>query len=85
MEYFFIKTIIPSNPPTYILKDLLDEDLAGSFYEKELQKVEQTEETFRIEKIIKTKTVNKKKFFLIKWLGWPDKFNSWEPEINLKK
>ena len=38
-----------------------------------------------IEKIIKTKTVNKKKFFLIKWLGWPDKFNSWEPEINLKK
>ena len=85
LEYFFIKTIIPSNPPTYILKDLLDEDLAGSFYEKELQKVEQTEETFRIEKIIKTKTVNKKKFFLIKWLGWPDKFNSWEPEINLKK
>jgi hypothetical protein len=50
-----------------------------------LQKVEQKEEVFRIENILQTKTVSKKKFFLIKWLGWPDKFNSWEPENNLKK
>ena len=84
-EYFIIKTIIPSLPPTYILKDLLEEELSGSFYETELQKVDQKEEVFRIEKILQSKTVKKKKFFLIKWLGWPDKFNSWEPENNLKK
>ena len=84
-EYFIIKTILPSLPPTYILKDLLEEELSGAFYDKELQKVDQKEEVFRIEKIIKSKTVKKNKFFLIKWLGWPDKFNSWEPEKNLKK
>ena len=85
IEYFLIEKIIPTSPPTYILKDLLGEELSGSFYEQELQKVEQQEEVFRIEKILQTKTVSKKKFFLIKWLGWPEKFNSWEPESNLKK
>ena len=63
----------------------MEEELSGSFYETELQKVDQKEEVFRIEKILQSKTVKKNKFFLIKWLGWPDKFNSWEPENNLKK
>jgi len=84
-EYFLINKVIPTNPPTYILKDLTDEELSGSFYEKELQKVEQKEEVYRIEKILKTRTIKKEKQFLIKWLGWPDKFNSWEPASNLKK
>ena len=63
----------------------MDEEVSGSFYEKELQKIEQTEEIYRIEEIVKEKLVKKKKFFLIKWLGWPEKFNSWEPAENLKK
>ena len=85
VEYFLIEKILPTLPPTFILKDLLGEQLSGSFYQQELQKVDQKEEIFRIEKILQTKTVSKKKFFLIKWLGWPEKFNSWEPENNLKK
>jgi hypothetical protein len=64
---------------------LLGEELSGGFYEKELQKIEQKDEVFRIEKILDTKYINKKKFVLIKWLGWPEKFNSWEPASNLKK
>jgi transposase InsO family protein len=84
-EFFFIEKIIPSHPPTYILKDIAGEELSGTFYDKELQKVEQKEEVYRIEKILKTKTYKKEKLYLIKWLGWPDKFNSWEPASNLKK
>ena len=83
--FFGLDKIIPSHPPTYILKDIAGEELSGSFYDKELQKVEQKEEVYRIEKIIKTKTIKKEKLYLIKWLGWPDKFNSWEPASNLKK
>ena len=85
IEYFLMEKILPTFPPTFILKDLSGEQLSGSFYEQELQKVDQKEEIFRIEKILQTKTVSKKKFYLIKWLGWPEKFNSWEPENNLKK
>jgi len=85
IEYFIIDRLIPSTPPTYSLKDLLDEKIEGIFYESELQKVEQTSEVYRIEKILDSKIQKKRKFVLVKWLGWPDKFNSWEPEENFKK
>jgi hypothetical protein len=68
-----------------MLQDLLGEELSGGIYEKELQKVEQKDEVFRIENILESKYINKTKFVLIKWLGWHEKFNSWEPASNLKK
>ena len=58
---------------TYNLVDLQGEKVTGSFYEQELQKEKQ--KTFRIEKIIR----RKKKQALVKWKGYPDKFNSWAP------
>jgi len=85
IEFFIISKSLPTTPPTYVLKDLKDEELSGVFYEKELQKVDQNNDIYRIEKVIDQKTINKKKYFLIKWLGWPEKFNSWEREENLKK
>lgn len=84
IEYFIVKKILPTFPPTYVLNDLKGEELKGIFYESELQKIDENE-VYRIEKIVDTKIVNKKKYYLIKWLGWSDKFNSWEPEQNLKK
>ena len=47
------------------------EEIQGTFYEQELQKTHQ--DTFRIEKVIKTKG-NK---VLVKWKGYSDDFNSW--------
>ena len=40
-------------PWTYVISDLNGEEIAGSFYEKELQKTNQKE--FRIEKVVKKK------------------------------
>ena len=40
-------------PWTYVINDLNDEEIIGTFYEKELQKTNQQE--FRIEKVIKKK------------------------------
>lgn len=44
----------------------------NSFYTQELQKAKQ--ETCRIEKVLKRDY--KKKLALVKWSGYPDKFNS---------
>ena len=72
-EIFVIDKILPTKPVTYNIVDTMGEEIKGSFYEQELQKAKQ--QTFRIEKIIKRD--NKKKMALVKWSGYPDKFNSW--------
>ena len=58
-------------PWTYFVNDLNDEEIIGTLYEKELQKINQKE--FRIEKAIKRKG-NK---LYVKWKGYNDSFNSW--------
>ena len=52
-EVFFIKKVKNTVPWTYVINDLNDEVIAGTFFEKELQKTNQEE--FRIEKLIKRK------------------------------
>ena len=52
-EIFVIKNIKNTVPWTYVIDDLNGEEITGTFYEKELQKIDQQE--FRIEKVIKKK------------------------------
>ena len=56
---------------TYVVKDLKSEEIAATFYEKELQKTNQKE--FRVEKVIKTKSDK----LYVKWKGYDGSFNSW--------
>ena len=72
-EIFIIDNIFSTKPVTYKIVDLMGKEIKGTFYEQELQKAKQ--QTFRIEKIIRRD--NKKKMALVKWSGYPDKFNSW--------
>ena len=52
--------------------------LQGLFYEDELQKVANDDGVFYVEKVIRKRT-NKKgeKEEFVKWMGYPEKFNSW--------
>ena len=59
-----------TDPPTYKIADWNGEEIQGTFYEPELQKT--TQDVFRIEKVIMKKG-NKS---LVKWLGYPESFNS---------
>ena len=52
-EVFVIKKIENTVPRTYVIDDLNSEEITRTFYEKELQKIDQQE--FRIEKVIKKK------------------------------
>ena len=58
-------------PWTYVINDLNDNKIFGTFYEKELQKTNQEE--FRIEKVIKRKGDK----LYVKWTGYDNSFNSW--------
>lgn len=82
-EIFKIISRQSSRPPTYRIKDLEDEDIQGRFYELELQKVEKKDDVYRIEKVLRKRKRNDITEVLVKWQGWPNKFNSWIPEKDL--
>ena len=70
--------------PIYTVVDWYDKPVEGTFYQKELKKVESTDEDiFKIESVLKYKGRGKDKQALVKWKGWPKKFNSWIPASNL--
>ena len=76
-QVYKIHAINNSSPITYILKDLQDEIIDGSFYTEELQKTSQ--EVYRIEKVLRKKKINGVEHGLVKWIGYSDKFNQWLP------
>lgn len=64
--------------PIYRLKDYLNEEIKGTFYQAELQKVDvRKDDEFKVEKILQSRGRGPNKQYLIKWLHWPSKFNSW--------
>ena len=77
-EIFVIKEIQNTVSWTYIINDLNGEEIIGTFYEKELQKINQQE--FRIEKVMKKKG-NK---LYVKWKGYDNSFNGWIDEKYLE-
>ena len=70
-EVFVIKKVKNTVPWTYVINDLNDEEIIGTFYEKELQKTNQKE--FRIEKVVRRKGDK----LYVKWKGYENSFNSW--------
>ena len=69
-EVFVIKKNINAVPWTYVIDDLDGEEITGTFYEKELQKIDQQE--FRIAKVIKKKGDK----LYVKWKRYDNSFNS---------
>ena len=77
-ELFTVHEVHPSDPPVYRLRDDLGEVLEGTFYELELQKVTVPfDKVYRVEAVLKRRTVGKRKEALVKWFGYGSYFNSW--------
>ena len=76
-EVFVIKKVKYTVLWKYAIEDLNGGEIAGTFYEKELQKTNQTE--FRVEKVIKRKGHK----LYVKWKGYNNSFNSWIDKKNI--
>ena len=70
-EIFIIKKIKNKVPWTYVINDLNNEQIIGTFYENELQKTNQGE--FRIKKVINRKGDK----VYVRWKGYDNSFSSW--------
>ena len=77
-EYFIIKYRFATNPPTYKITDLKGELIDGSFYEKELQKINKSESNDLYDiTILKTRKSGNKKQHFVHYEGWPSSFDEW--------
>ena len=73
-EIFIVYRRENTHPYVYRLQDQNGEKILGTFYEQELQKVQDTG-VYRIEKIIKKQG----KRALVRWAGYGPQFDSWLP------
>lgn len=75
---------VKKTPQGYIykLEDFDSEPITSIFYHWELQLAEKPQ-VYRIEKILRQRTNpgTKRKEYLVKWLGYPEKFNSWVDNV----
>lgn len=80
-EIFKITKVIKNHRPyRYELEDLAGEAIVGRFASEELQKViKDDDDVWKIEKIIRRVRRRNRLYYLVKWRGFPDKFNSLVP------
>jgi AAA+ superfamily predicted ATPase len=65
----------------------MKDKVTGHYYKEQLTKAptpDYQKDFFFVEKILGQKTVKKKKFFLVKYLYYPSKFNEYVPAENMK-
>ena len=85
--FTIINRKLNQNIPMYELKDYNNEVIQGFFYEPELQLAYiGTDILYKIEEILKKRKKKKggQVEVLVKWKGWPPKFNSWIPEEDVE-
>lgn len=85
-EIFIVKELQTKGERVlYKLNDYTGDPVKGAFYFEELQKVPADQQRiYRIEKIIQKRGRGRHREFLVKWTGWPEKFNSWVKETEVQ-
>ena len=79
-EEFIVDDTNKKYLPTMVcLKDYHGDVIEGRFYADEIQKIkrEKDDDVYAVEKVIQQKRRNGEIWYLVKWLGYDDTFNSW--------
>ena len=82
-EVFTVDRVISRRPFVYAVKDWDGEPVEGTFYGEELQKIGEKDDDafYKIEKVLKKRMRSGKPEYLVKWFGYPEKFNSWVRDV----
>ena len=73
-EVFVVARAVAGVVPYYKIQEWDGTPVVGTFYAEDLQKVTvKDDDLFRVEKIVKRKGDK----VLVRWKGWPDKYDSW--------
>ena len=81
-EVFVVAHVRRSPLPTYRLNEWDGTPIKGTFYNEDVQKVHVTDDSlFRVEKVLKRKRGQ----VLVRWKGWPSKYDSWIPSDGATK
>ena len=81
-EHFLVQSHRRNPRTVYKLTDKEGEELKGSWYPEEVQEISTNK--YLVEKVLRRRTDAKgEKEVLVKWKGWPQKFNTWIPASDL--
>ena len=81
-EVFIVSKVVPGSVVTYKIKEMDDTPLEGTFYSQDLQKVTVSDDDlYRVGKVLKRKGDK----LLVRWKGWPDKYDRWIDKKDVKK
>lgn len=79
-EEFFVDKVNSKFLPSMVtLKDHKGERIEGNFYNEEIQKIarDRDDDVYEVEKVIRQKRKDGEIWYLVKWLGYDNDFNSW--------
>lgn len=74
-EHFTVQQRASHPHALYKLADTAGEPLEGLFYEREVQPIPQN--TLQVDRVLRHRGRGARRQVLVKWRGWPDKFNRW--------
>ena len=69
-----------AGPLQYKIKDYNNEEIQGTFYGFELQKI-QPPDRYRVEEVLRERVVRGQRQYFVKWMGYGAEFNSWVTDI----
>ena len=83
-ELFVInERFMTENIPQYRLKDYAGEIVSGTFYQNQLKKAYE-QVFYLVEKVLRTKKLGRQKQYLVRWRGWPPKYDTWIDERDFR-
>ena len=81
-EVFVVERVKRGPIPTFKIVEWDGTPIEGTFYAQDLQKVMVSDDDlFRIDKVVRRKGTK----LLVKWKGWPVKYNSWIDKGDVSK
>ena len=86
-QLFIVKKVLAGQKPEiFYLIDLLKDPVPGTFYRQQLHKTKPPDsgDLFKVERVLQSKKLKGISYSLVKYLGYPNKFNEWIESKNLK-